>query len=72
MRIVFIGVSHWHAPLYYGPAARLAGVEIVGVSDPDVGVAERGDPSGAFVAEVTRERPPALRIVDVAAPGVQV
>ena len=41
MRIVFIGVSHWHAPLYYGPAARLAGVEIVGVSDGDAVVAER-------------------------------
>jgi len=41
MRVVFLGVSHWHAPLYYRPAARLAGVRIVGVSDPDASVAER-------------------------------
>ncbi len=41
MRIAFIGVSHWHAPLYYTPAARLAGVRIVAVSDPDTAMAER-------------------------------
>lgn len=41
MRIAFVGVSHWHAPLFYRPAARLAGVEIVGVSDGDAAVAER-------------------------------
>ena len=41
MRIAFIGVSHWHGPLYYRPAARLSGVRIVGVSDPDGVVAER-------------------------------
>ena len=41
MRIAFIGVSHWHAPLFYQPAARLAGVEIVGVSDENVELAER-------------------------------
>ena len=40
MRIAFVGVSHWHAPLYYRPAARLAGVRIVAVSDPDLSVAE--------------------------------
>jgi predicted dehydrogenase len=40
MRIAFIGVSHWHAPLYYRPAARLAGVRIVAVSDPNLPVAE--------------------------------
>jgi len=41
MRIAFIGVSHWHAPIYYQPAARLAGVHIVAVSDPNALVAER-------------------------------
>jgi len=40
MRIAFIGVSHWHAPMYYRPAARLAGVQIVAVSDPNLSVAE--------------------------------
>ena len=40
MRIAIIGVSHWHAPLYYRPAARLAGVRIVGVSDQDLLLAE--------------------------------
>lgn len=41
MRVTFFGVSHWHAPLYYGPAAALPFVEIVGVSDTDPVVAER-------------------------------
>jgi len=40
MRIAIIGVSHWHAPLYYRPAARLAGVRIVGVSDQNLSLAE--------------------------------
>jgi len=40
MRIAFVGVSHWHAPLYYRPAARLSGVRIVAVSDPDLSAAE--------------------------------
>ena len=41
MRIAVIGVSHWHAPLFYRPAARLPGVQIAGVSDGDAAVAER-------------------------------
>lgn len=40
MRIAIIGVSHWHAPMYYRPAARLAGIRIVAVSDPTLSVAE--------------------------------
>ncbi len=41
------GVSHWHAPLYYRPAAQLPNVEIVGVSDADAVVAQRvGDELG--------------------------
>ncbi len=41
MNIAIIGVSHWHAPLYYQPAARLAGVRITAVSDPNLSTARR-------------------------------
>lgn len=41
MRVAFIGVSHWHAPLYYRPAARLPHVRIIAVSDPELPVAQR-------------------------------
>ena len=69
-------------PLQAGPAA--AAGEEVGEDDPvadrqrlavRVGrdaLAERRDPAGPLVPEVARQRPPALRVVDVAAPGVQV
>ncbi len=40
MRIGFIGVSHWHAPFYYRPVARMSGVRIVAVSDLDPAVAD--------------------------------
>lgn len=47
MRIAFFGVSHWHAPLYYRPAAALQQHAIVGVSDRDPAVAARvGDELG--------------------------
>ena len=36
MRIVLIGVSHWHTPFYLAPAIEMPDVQIVGVSDPDV------------------------------------
>jgi predicted dehydrogenase len=36
MRIVLIGVSHWHTPFYLDPALELPDVTIVGVSDPDL------------------------------------
>lgn len=36
MRIVLIGVSHWHTPFYFDPALEMSDVSIVGVSDPDV------------------------------------
>ena len=36
MRIVLIGVSHWHTHFYLDPAIDMKDVEIVGVSDPDV------------------------------------
>ena len=39
LRVAFIGVSHWHAPMYYDPASKSAGVEIVGITDADPKVA---------------------------------
>jgi len=35
MRVVFVGASHWHLPLYLEPAQALLGVELVGMADPD-------------------------------------
>lgn len=46
MRVVFVGVSHWHTSLYLEPALQTPGIEIVGVSDADPdkagAVAQRG------------------------------
>ena len=36
MRIVMIGVSHWHTPFYSDPVLTMPDASIVGVSDPDV------------------------------------
>ena len=36
MRIVLIGVSHWHTPFYADPILEMTDAAIVGVSDPDV------------------------------------
>jgi predicted dehydrogenase len=44
MRVVFIGVSHWHTPFYLDPCLGLPGVTVVGVSDPD---ATRAEPFAA-------------------------
>ncbi len=35
MRVVLIGVGHWHTPFYLDPCLVLPGVAVVGVSDPD-------------------------------------
>lgn len=35
MRIVLIGVSHWHTPFYSTPVLEMTDAAIVGVSDPD-------------------------------------
>lgn len=35
MRIVLIGVSHWHTPFYSEPVLAMPDCTIVGVSDPD-------------------------------------
>jgi predicted dehydrogenase len=36
MRVVLIGVSHWHTPFYLNPSLDLPDVVVVGVSDPDL------------------------------------
>src|SRR5262245_54833097 len=35
MKLVFIGASHWHLPLYLEPALTVPGATIAGVADPD-------------------------------------
>jgi predicted dehydrogenase len=35
MRIVLIGVAHWHTPFYLDPSLELPDTVVVGVSDPD-------------------------------------
>jgi predicted dehydrogenase len=35
MRIVLIGVSHWHTPFYLDPVLAMPDATVVGVSDPD-------------------------------------
>ena len=44
MRIVLIGVSHWHTPFYSEPVLSMPDATIVGVSDPD---AQRAAPLAA-------------------------
>lgn len=41
MKIAFVGVSHWHTPLFLSPLLEEADVEIVGVSDADMLAANR-------------------------------
>ena len=41
MRVVFIGVSHWHTVLYLEPVRDLPEVKVVGVSDPDGRMAQQ-------------------------------
>lgn len=36
MRVVLIGVSHWHTPFFLDPCLELPGVTIVGVCDADL------------------------------------
>ena len=36
MRIVLIGVSHWHTPFYLDPLLTMPDMSVVGVSDPDL------------------------------------
>jgi predicted dehydrogenase len=37
MKLVFIGASHWHLPLYLDPALEVPGAQVAGISDPDPG-----------------------------------
>jgi len=41
MRTAFIGVSHWHLPLYLEPALAAPGILVTAVSDPDPVVVQR-------------------------------
>jgi predicted dehydrogenase len=40
MRIVLIGVSHWHTPFYLDPLLTMPGMSVIGVSDPDLARAQ--------------------------------
>jgi predicted dehydrogenase len=40
MRVVLIGVSHWHTPFFLDPVLALPDVAVVGVCDPDIGRTE--------------------------------
>jgi predicted dehydrogenase len=40
MRIVLIGVSHWHTPFYLDPLLLLPDIAVIGVSDPDLARAD--------------------------------
>jgi predicted dehydrogenase len=44
MRVVLIGVSHWHTPFFLEPCLAMPDVSIVGVSDPDLA---RTEPAAA-------------------------
>ncbi len=59
MRVVFIGVSHWHLQLYLKPALETPGVEIVGVSDPNSAVAKAAAERARckFVGGLSRDVP---------------
>ena len=62
VRVAVFGVSHWHAPLYYRPAALLEHVTIVGVSDPDPGRADQvgrelGVPSCVGAEQLLAQQP---------------
>ncbi|HEY0425997.1 MAG TPA: Gfo/Idh/MocA family oxidoreductase [Rhodopila sp.] len=62
MRIVLIGVSHWHTPFFLSPCLEMPDVAIVGVCDPDVARAEPyGAKAGCKVFTDYREMCSALR-----------
>ena len=48
MRIVLIGVSHWHTPFYLDPLLTMPDVSVIGVSDPDLARAEEVAAQGAL------------------------
>ena len=63
MRIVLIGVSHWHVPFYLDPCLALPGVTVVGVSDDDLAraapvAAQAGCPAYADYRDMCAELRP--------------
>jgi predicted dehydrogenase len=44
MRVVLIGVSHWHTPFFLDPCLAMPEIVIAGVSDPDI---SRTEPAAA-------------------------
>ena len=48
MRIVLIGVSHWHTPFYLDPLLTMPGMSVIGVSDTEVDTRERDRGKGAL------------------------
>ncbi len=40
MRVVFLGVRHWHTRLYMDPVLGMSDMQVVGVSDPEAQAAE--------------------------------
>jgi predicted dehydrogenase len=63
VRIVLIGVSHWHTPFYLDPSLEMPDVRIVGVADPDLSRAEpvaarAGCPAFADYREMCERRRP--------------
>lgn len=47
MRVVLIGVSHWHTPFFLDPCLEMQDVSVVGVCDPDL---SRTEPAAARAA----------------------
>ena len=48
MRVVLIGVSHWHTPFFLNPCLEMPDVTIVGVSDPDLARTEAAAAQGGL------------------------
>lgn len=68
MRILFVGVSHWHLPLYLDPVLATPGLTVAGVTDRDPGVAAAvaarvGGRSGTDVATIADAVRPDFAIV---------
>ena len=59
MRVVLIGVSHWHTPFFLNPCLEMADVAIVGVCDPDLARTEQAAAKGE--QEEVRQHWPFLR-----------
>ena len=58
MKIVLIGVSHWHTPFYLDPALELPDMQVVGVADPDLARAEVVAAQALLSMHITRAQGP--------------